>query len=262
MEKRRLGPVVGLGTWNTFDADAELARDVVSAAFEAGVRFVDTSPMYHGAEGALGAALEGLRDEFVIATKIWAASLEEGRSQFARQLEWFGGRVEIEQVHNLVLWREHAAWLEVEREAGRIGQLGVTHYQSSAFDELAAALRTGRFSVLQVPYNPWERDCEQLLLPLAQELGVAVIAMRPLGGSNEGRRRVELTSAERDELGVESWSEAILRWALSDERVDAVIPATSKPGRARENARAGERPPLTAEQRALVVELADVRAGR
>jgi diketogulonate reductase-like aldo/keto reductase len=262
MDERRLGPVVGLGTWNTFDGDARLAREVVVAAFEAGVRLVDTSPMYHGAEGALGAALDGLREGRVVATKIWARSLEEGRSQFARQLEWFGGRVEIEQVHNLVLWREHVAWLEAEREAGRIGQLGVTHYQSSAFDELAVALRTGRFSVVQVPYNPWERECERLLLPLAQELGVAVIAMRPLGGSSEGRRRVELTRAQRDELDVESWPEALLRWVLSDERIDAVIPATSKPARARENARAGELPVFTEEQRALVARLADARAGR
>ena len=257
MEERRLGPVVGLGTWNTFDGDARLAREVVVAAFEAGVRLVDTSPMYHGAEGALGAALDGLREGRVVATKIWARSLEEGRSQFARQLEWFGGRVEIEQVHNLVLWREHVAWLEAEREAGRIGQLGVTHYQSSAFDELAVALRTGRFSVVQVPYNPWERECERELLPLAAEHDAAVIAMRPLGGSGQDtRRRIELTDEQRAELGVESWAEALLKWALADERIDSVIPATSKPARTLQNARAGDGRRFTPEQRALVESLA------
>src|SRR2546430_451930 len=116
----RLGPVVGLGTWNTFDSDAELARQVVPAAFEAGTRLFDSSPMYHGAEAALGAALEGLRDDAIVATKIWANSIEEGRDQFDRQLEWFGGRVEIQQVHNLVLWREHLEWLRAEQDAGRI----------------------------------------------------------------------------------------------------------------------------------------------
>src|SRR5919198_5086069 len=106
MEERHLGPVVGLGTWNTFDADADLAREVVGAAVEAGTRVFDSSPMYRGAERSLAAALDGRRDGTVVATKIWADSVEEGRHQYRRQLEWYG-RVEIEQVHNLVRWREH-----------------------------------------------------------------------------------------------------------------------------------------------------------
>ena len=96
MEARRLGPVVGLGTWNTFGGDAGLARQVVSAAFEGGTRLFDSSPMYHGAEAALGAALAGLRNDAIVATKIWATSLEEGREQFARQLGWYDGRVDVE----------------------------------------------------------------------------------------------------------------------------------------------------------------------
>ena len=59
MDERRLGPVVGLGTWNTFDLDAELAHDVVSAGLEAGCRVFDSSPMYGGAELSLSVALEG-----------------------------------------------------------------------------------------------------------------------------------------------------------------------------------------------------------
>ena len=257
MEERQLGPVVGLGTWNTFDGDASLARGVVTAAFEAGTRLFDTSPMYHGAEAALGAALEDMRDASLVATKIWANSIEEGREQFDRQLQWYGGRVEVEQVHNLLLWREHLEWLREAQDAGSIGRLGVTHYQAGAFDRLAEAMRTNWFQVLQVPYNPWERECERELLPLAAELGIAVIAMRPLGGSGEDRRRrVELTAEQRSELGVESWAEALLKWALGDERIDAVIPATSKPERAQANARAGAGPPFTQEQRALVERLA------
>jgi aryl-alcohol dehydrogenase-like predicted oxidoreductase len=82
----------------------------------------------------------------------------------------------------------------------------VTHYQASAFAELADALETGRFDVLQIPYNPWERDCEQELLPLAVARGVSVIAMHPLGGSGNDRRRiVEPSAAALAELGCESW---------------------------------------------------------
>ena len=127
MEERRLGPVVGLGTWRTFDDDVGLARAVVDAALEADARVFDTSPMYGGAEAALGAALGNRRDEATVATKIWARSVDEGQDQFRRQLAWYGGRVDVEQVHNLVAWRAHLAWLEPERDAGRIGRIGVTH---------------------------------------------------------------------------------------------------------------------------------------
>src|SRR5439155_15924537 len=193
----------------------------------------------------------------LVATKIWTRSVDEGRAQFARQLEFYAGRVEVEQVHNLVGWREHVRWLEDERDAGRIGRIGVTHYHSSAFDELADALRTRRFDVLQVPYNPWERDCERKLLPFAAELGVAVIAMRPLGGSGQDRRRgISVSEEELADLGVETWPQALLRWALADERVDSVIPATRRPEHARENARAGDGERFTDERRVLVDRIA------
>ena len=256
MEERRLGPVIGLGTSNTFDSDRDLARVVVSAALKAGCRLFDTSPMYGGAEESLGEALRDRRADAVVATKIWADSVAEGRAQFEDQVRWFG-RVEIEQVHNLVVWEEHLPWLEEERDAGRIDRLGVTHYQSSAFDELARALGTGRFSVLQVPFNPLERDCERELLPLAEELGVAVIVMRPLGDKSRlpNPPPDEALAPLRD-FGVTTWPQALLKWALSDERIDAVIPATRNPDHVHENAAAGAPPWLGPKERELVERLA------
>ncbi|TML58712.1 MAG: hypothetical protein E6G18_10550 [Actinobacteria bacterium] len=135
MDERRLGPVVGLGTWNTFGSDSRLAHAVVDAALDAGCRVFDSSPMYRGAEASLAAALGGRRVAAAIATKIWTGSVEEGREQYRRQCEWFGG-VEIEQIHNLVAWEQHVEWLEQERAEGRIDRLGVTHYSPSAFREL------------------------------------------------------------------------------------------------------------------------------
>ena len=249
MEERRLGPVIGLGTWRTFGGDATAAREVVGTALDAGCRVIDSSPMYGGAEGALAAALEGRRERSDVATKIWASSVEEGREQFRRQVAWFG-RTEIEQIHNLVAWDRHVEWLERERDDGRVGRIGVTHYSPAAFPELAHALRTRRFDTVQVPLNPRERDCEHELLPLAAELGVAVIVMRPLGEGSLVRRSLprEMLAA----LGVESWPQALLKWALSDDRVDLVIPATRDPEHARENAAAGLPPWFDAEQRRLV----------
>jgi len=246
MEERRLGPVVGLGTWNTFGTDASLAGDVVEAALTAGVEVFDSSPMYRGAEASLGKALAG---RGTIATKIWAQTVEEGREQYRRQREWFG-RVEIEQIHNLVSWEQHLEWLDGEHD----GKLGVTHYSAGAFGELARALRTGRFDVVQLPYNPHEREVERELLPLAAELGVAVIVMRPLAEGALVQREVD--PAALRELGVDTWAQALLKWALSDERVDLVIPATSRPERTAENAAAGRPPWFTPGQRALVEELA------
>jgi diketogulonate reductase-like aldo/keto reductase len=256
MEQRRLGPVIGLGTWNTFDSDRVLAGVVVGAALDAGYRLIDSSPMYGGAEESLGAALTERRRQAAVATKIWAGSVDEGRAQLEDQLGWFG-RVEIEQVHNLVAWEEHLPWLEEEQEAGRIDRLGVTHWQPSAFAELARALETRRFSVLQVPLNPLERDCERELLPLAAELDVAVLVMRPLGDKARLPHPPPEEALEPlGDFGVASWPQALLKWALSDERVDAVIPGSHNPEHVRENAAAGNPPWFGPEQRELVERLA------
>ena len=257
MEERRLGPVVGLGTWRTFGSDASLAREVVGAAVDAGTRLVDSSPMYGGAEESLGTALNGRRAGVTVATKIWSESQAEARAQYASQLDWFGGHVDIEQVHNLVGWREHAGWLEEERAAGRIGRIGVTHYAAGAFAELAEAMKSGRFDTVQLPYNPCERESERELLPLAADLGLAVIVMRPFGEGALLRR--EPSAKELDplrEFGVTTWTHALLKWVLSDPRVDVVIPATSDAAHARANAVAGSPPWLGEEERRLVERLA------
>jgi aryl-alcohol dehydrogenase-like predicted oxidoreductase len=121
MERRSLGktgaevPVVGLGTWLTFDLgpDRQATADaVVQAALASGTRLFDSSPMYGRAQEVLGQAVDGRRDDAFIASKIWTPSQEQGRFQLEAQLDYFGGRVELEQVHNLVAWEEHLAWLE------------------------------------------------------------------------------------------------------------------------------------------------------
>jgi diketogulonate reductase-like aldo/keto reductase len=256
MEKRRLGPVVGLGTWDTFGGDVELAQDVVGVAFASRTRFFDTSPMYGHAQRSLAAALEGRREETMVATKIWAPTVEQGRTQLEHQLTLFG-RVEVEQVHNLVAWREHIGWLEQARDAGSIDRIGVTHYSPFALDELAEAMRSGRFEIVQLPLNPYERAAERVLLPLADELGVAVIVMRPFAegellGHTPDRRELEPLA----EFGIETWAQALLKWALSDERVDVVIPATRNPLHAAENALTGAPPWFGSEERSYVEELA------
>src|SRR4051795_9795440 len=188
MEHRPLGeggprlPVVGMGTWRTFDvrgADAVAgARRVVDAALAAGARVFDSSPMYGAAEEVLGAALGGRRDETFVATKLWSQSSVEGRHQADRALRFFGGRIDLLQVHNLAAWDGQLANIEELRDAGVVRFAGATHYSPSAFGELATAMRSGRIEAIQVPYNPHERAVERDILPLAEELGIGVLVMR------------------------------------------------------------------------------------
>jgi diketogulonate reductase-like aldo/keto reductase len=258
VERRRLGPVVGLGTYRTFEGDVACARAVVEAALAAGVRSFDSSPMYGPAEETLGAALDGKRSGAAVATKIWSPSVEEGRRQYETQCRFFG-RVEIEQVHNLVAWHEHLPWLEAERDAGRIDRIGVTHWSAGSFAELERALRSGRFDTVQVPLSPGEREAERRILPVAEELGIAVIVMRPFGGTGAPllrRAPQDDDLAPLAELGVETWAQALLKWILADPRVDLVIPATSHPERARENAAAGSPPWFGSDERVYVEQLA------
>jgi aryl-alcohol dehydrogenase-like predicted oxidoreductase len=242
METRAFGrsgldlPVIGLGTWQTFDVGPEgtgAARDVVEAVFEGGTRVFDSSPMYGRAEGVLAQALAGFRDDAFVATKIWTSSAGAAQAQLETQLDLYG-RVDLEQIHNLVAWEQHLPWLEEERDAGRIGLLGATHYDEGTFAELERIMRTGRIDAIQIPYNPLERAAEERILPLAAELDLGVVAMRPLGGGSLARR------ADPAEL---------LKWTLSDERVHVAIPATSSTAHARTNVAAGSAPWLSPEQR-------------
>jgi aryl-alcohol dehydrogenase-like predicted oxidoreductase len=265
MELRKIGasgtelPVVGLGTWEVFDVGPDghdMARRVTSAMIEEGATLFDSSPMYGRAEGVLGEALEGRRANAFVATKIWTDSVDEGRAQLDAQLGFYDGRIDLEQIHNLVAWKDHLDWLEEEKEAGRIGIIGATHYSPSAFAELEKVMHTGRIDAIQVPYNPTERDCEERILPLAQELGLGVVAMRPLGS---GSLMPGPDPGQLGDLGVRTWAEALLKWCLSDERIHVAIPATSKVDHARDNAAAGSPPWFDDEQRALVSRLAGRR---
>jgi aryl-alcohol dehydrogenase-like predicted oxidoreductase len=232
-------------------------RNQVTEALQAGANLFDSSPMYGESERVLGEALQGRTDQALVATKVWTSSGQEGRRQIERALGFFAGRVELYQVHNLVAWRDHLPVLERYRDEGKVTLLGATHYSPSAFDDLAEVMRTGRIDAIQVPYNPIEREVERKILPLADELGLGVVVMRPLGqGVLVRRPPAEDQLKPLEQFGVRTWAQALLKWILSDHRCHVAIPATSKPGRIAEDAAAGDPPWLGEEERALVGRLA------
>src|SRR4051794_6951166 len=215
---RRLGadgpalPVVGSGTWRVFDVGEDRQPEVdatVEAAWAAGTRVFDSSPMYGQAEARLGAALRDRRDEAFVATKLWTPDAAEAARQLDRQLQWFGGRIDLLQVHNLVGWPARLHRIEQQRDAGRGRHVGAAHYLPSAFDELERVMRTRRLDAIQVPLDPRERAAETRILPLAADLGLGVLVMRPFGeGSLLGRP----FPRELSEAGLTGWPEALLRW--------------------------------------------------
>lgn len=267
MEFRALGrsgvrvPVIGMGTSKTFDVTGEAEeshrRDIVSAAITAGSTLFDSSPMYGESERVLGMALEGRRDQAIVATKVWTADHAESEQQIRRSLDFYGGYIDLYQVHNLVEWEYRLGQLERLLETKQIGAIGVTHMRDEGFPDLLRAMRSGRITFVQVPYSPADRRIEKEVLPLAEELQLGVLLMRPL---NNGQLATSSPPPEAlkplERVGVRTWAQAVLKWDLSDPRVTAVIPATSKVERATENAGAGDPPWFGADEREYVAELA------
>ena len=251
---------MGLGTWQTFDVGSEgeaAAREVVGVVWEAGTRLFDSSPMYGRAQEVLARALGKRRSEAIVATKIWTADDDQAERQIETSLRHAHGRVELFQIHNLVAWPARLERLGRLHDEGLVDVVGATHYDAGAFGELMTVMRTGRIGFVQVPYNPLERDVERAVLPLAEELGLGVMLMRPFGrGSVLRRWPAPADLAPLEPFGVTTWPQALLKWGLSDPRCTLSIPATSRPGRMTENATAGNPPWFGPDERDLVTRLA------
>ncbi len=264
MEYRKLGSsdvsVIGLGTLRTFDVtdQAEVAQrqQIIDNCLANEVNLIDSSPFYGNAERVLGQTTEGLRDRFFLATKVRVEGKDAGEAQIAQSFELFGTEyIDLFQVHNMIDWRTHLTTLERLKDEGRIGMIGVTAMVHEAYPEIAGLMREGRIDAVQLPYNVVERGCEEVMLPLAEELGIGFLVMEPL---KKGVYVKELKSqpnlAPLAELGIETWAQALLAWVISDPRVTATIPATSRPERVAENAKAGSVGPLPPELRDYVRE--------
>ncbi|MDA8484695.1 aldo/keto reductase [Pseudomonas resinovorans] len=242
-------PVIGVGTYRGFDISHNASeawadcRKVLEALFAAGGSVIDSSPMYGQAEEVVGGLLNELKaqDRAFVATKVWTQGRQHGVEQMQHSMRLLRRqRIDLMQVHNLVDWQEHLTTLRQWKEEGRIRYLGVTHYTSSAYDELERVLRAEKLDFLQIDYALNDRDAERRILPLAQERGVAVLINRPFGGGNLLRNLLQQPLPEwAGEYGCTSWSQLLLKFCLSHPAVTCVIPGTGNPRHMLDNLQAG-----------------------
>jgi aryl-alcohol dehydrogenase-like predicted oxidoreductase len=260
-----LVPVIGMGTSGSFQIPADSAeyqalKEVMKRFFDGGATLIDTAPTYGNAEDNLGPLLSegGYRKKAFIATKLSGVTgREAGVEQFddtRRRLKT--DTVELLQVHNLRDWKTQ---LEVARELkkqGKVKYVGVTHYVDSAHDEIADIVQATKPDFLQINHSVTNRGIEERVLPLAKELGVAVLTNRNFNdGALFGQVAGKALPGWAAEAGITSWAQMFLKYSLSHEAVTAVIPATGKPDRQSDNLKAGFGPLLTAAQQKELIAL-------
>lgn len=258
-------PVVGCGTWQTFDVGADAAArqrltGVLNALFDARGSVIDSSPMYGTSEEVAGALVAdmGARSKAFLATKVWTRGREAGIQQINRSMQLLrADTLDLLQVHNLLDWRIHLATLRDLKSKGRIRYLGVTHYTSSAYPELEAVMRDQPLDFVQVNYSAEDRAAEDRILPLAAERGMAVLINLPFGGGGLLRRlRSQPLPPWAGEIGCTSWAQILLKFVLGNPAVTCVIPGTNNPEHMRDNAGAAFGDPIDeAARRRIVAEL-------
>ncbi|QMU31256.1 aldo/keto reductase [Adhaeribacter radiodurans] len=230
-------PVIGLGTWQTFDVSPSPAvraplKEVLQQFVEMGGKIIDSSPMYGESEvvvGDLAAELKVAKKLFM-ATKVWTQGRQEGISQMETSMrEMRSNPLDLMQIHNLVDWQTHLTTLREWKAAGRIRYIGITHYLVSAFDKLEKIMRSEPIDFVQLNYNITTREAANRLLPLAQEKNIAVIVNRPFesGGLFSLVKDKPLPEWAR-EFDCASWGQFFLKYILGHPAITCVIPATSK----------------------------------
>ncbi|MGO8914868.1 MAG: aldo/keto reductase [Stellaceae bacterium] len=245
-------PVIGLGTWQTFDVSDDAASrqpltEVLLRLFAAGGRVIDSSPMYGRPEAVTGDLLAtmGARPKAFLATKVWTTGRERGVQQMRRSAELLRTEViDLMQIHNLVDWRTHLPTLRDMKAAGRIRYIGITHYTTGALADLAGILeREPDIDFVQLGYSIATRDAEARLLPIAAARGVGVIVNQPFeeGALFRGLRGRSLP-AWAEEIGCKSWAQFFLKYILGHTAVTCVIPATADPAHMADDLAAGAGP--------------------
>ena len=240
-------PIIGLGTYDVFDVagtseEIDIRQAIVEKLLSSGGSLLDTSPMYKRSEKIIGDIINAgtKRKPLFLATKVWTNGQDAGARQIAQSAKLMQTDViDLMQVHNL---RDTAVHMETIREwqdDGRIRYSGLTHYTAGGQAALGKEMQQFKPDFIQINYSLGEREAENRLLPVAKELGVAVLINRPF---QSGR----LFSAVRGKSVPDwatafaaSWGQFFLKFIISHPAVTCAIPATSKPQHMIDNLGAG-----------------------
>lgn len=241
-------PVIGMGTYRTFDVgstpgEREPLKEVMRGFVDMGGRLIDSSPMYGDAETVVGdiAAELGMQGTLFLATKVWTHGREQGIRQMEQSMQRMRTqRMDLMQVHNLVDWRTHLATLREWKARGRVRYIGITHYTTSAYDDLERLMRDEELDFVQLNYSIATREAERRLLPLARERRIAVLVNRPFeqGALFRQVRGKDLPPWAAD-FGCQSWGQFFLKYIVSHPAVTCIIPATGNPRHLADNMQAG-----------------------
>ena len=244
-------PVIGLGTWQTFDVGSNRAareplKQVLREFVRAGGSVIDSSPMYGSSETVTGDIAHelGLHKQLFLATKVWTQGREAGIRQMEESFRRLRTqRMDLMQVHNLVDYRTHLNTLRRWKNEGKVRYIGVTHYTSSAYDDLARVISTEELDFVQLNYSLAEREAEKRLLPLAAEKQLAVLVNRPFAEGQIFRRsRGKPLPSWAKDIGCASWAQFALKFIVSHPAVTCAIPATAKVDHLTDNMQAGLAP--------------------
>ncbi|MGH8667028.1 MAG: aldo/keto reductase [Burkholderiales bacterium] len=260
-------PIVGIGTAVIFDFENDAdklaqRRQVIRNLVAGGGKLIDTAPAYGRAEDRLGdlVAELGVRDRLFIATKYrysddHAAANASLKRSFQRLKT---DRVDLMQAWNVGDPEFDFGILREWKQQGLCRYVGMTTSRDRQYDAIAKVLAREKPDFFQVNYSLGDREAESVLLPLARDVGAAVLTALPFGRNSLFRKSAKRPlPAFAAELGVKSWAQFFLKFNLSHPSITAVIPGTDKPEYMLDNLQAGRGPMPDASMRKRMIELWD-----
>ena len=260
-------PVVGLGSSKVVSQIVDNGTEPVAAVLRAlvanGGTVVDSWPRNPANDIGFGEVinLPGLRDSLFVTTKIDQVGKEAGIAQF-RQTQELYQRETIDLVQIFSLTDLETQWPNLKdwKDEGSARYIGVTVSNYERYDQLIEFLGRETPDFVQMNYSITERRAEERLLPMAADMGLAVLLNRPfMNGAYFGRLEGRTLPEWAAEFDCTSWAQFSLKYILAHPTITTVFTETSNPTHMEENAQAsyGRMPDAAARarMRALIDEI-------
>ncbi|MFW9928168.1 MAG: aldo/keto reductase [Candidatus Thorarchaeota archaeon] len=244
-------PEIGLGTNNSFDirstSDLDDRKSLLLKTLELGATLIDSSPVYGEVEKVIGKALPPNKEDFIISTKVWTSGKRAGLNQIIQSFAFLQTPfVHILHIHNMLDWETHIETIEKMQDDDKVGLAAISNSSSNSYPEMIEIMETERVQVIQVPYNILDQKAAEEVFPVAEKYGQGVMIMMPFnqGSLFRFKRRSKIDMEPLNKIGIKTWSQALLAWVLTDDRVSSVVPATINEKHLLENAGASGLPKL------------------